>query len=234
MDFSCVIRFLAGFDSIAQAAGRCNRNGRLPEATVHVINPEHENIEQLPDIKIGQEKALRVLDEHRNGDLLSPDKIRLYFEYYFYARAEEMSYPLSIKEIGRADNLLNLLSDNPLNYAQSSQLLRQSFMTAGQAFEAIDAQTESVIVPFGEGKEIIKNLCAVAKEFEAARYYSLLKSAQKYSVNIFPNVKQKLIQQQAIYEIQNEGIYYLEDAYYSDDFGLSTEIVSSAEILVCS
>lgn len=234
VDFACVIRFLAGLDSIAQAAGRCNRNGRLSEATVHVINPDQENIDQLLDIKIGQEKALRVLDENRNGDLLSPDKIRLYFEYYFYARAEDMSYTLSEKQIGRTDNLLNLLSDNPFNYAQSSLQLKQSFMTAGRVFEAIDAQTESIIVPFGEGKQIISQLCAVAKEFDASRYYRLLKNAQKYSVNIFPNVKQKLIQQQAIHEIQRgEGIYYLDETYYSDDFGLSTEIVSSAEILVC-
>ncbi|HAT9524534.1 TPA: CRISPR-associated helicase Cas3' [Legionella pneumophila subsp. pneumophila] len=234
VDFACVIRFLAGLDSIAQAAGRCNRNGRLVEATVHVINPVEENIDQLLDIKIGQEKALRVLDENRNGDLLSPDKIRLYFEYYFYARAEDMSYTLSEKQIGRTDNLLNLLSDNRLTYTQSSLLLKQSFMTAGRVFEAIDAQTDSIIVPFGEGKQIISQLCAVAKEFDASRYYRLLKNAQKYSVNIFPNVKQKLIQQQAIHEIQRgEGIYYLDETYYSDDFGLSTEIVSSAEILVC-
>ena len=130
VDFACVIRFLAGLDSIAQAAGRCNRNGRLAEATVHVINPDQENIDLLPDIKIGQEKALRVFDENRDRDLLSPDKIRQYFEYYFYARSEEMSYTLTEKQAGRTDSLLNLLSTNPLNSTQSPYL-KQSFMTAG-------------------------------------------------------------------------------------------------------
>jgi CRISPR-associated endonuclease/helicase Cas3 len=51
IDFASVIRFLAGLDSIAQAAGRCNRNGRLETATVHVVNPAQETIDQLTDIR---------------------------------------------------------------------------------------------------------------------------------------------------------------------------------------
>ena len=57
IDFASVIRFLAGLDSIAQAAGRCNRNGRLDTATVHVVNPAQETIDQLIDIKVGQGKT---------------------------------------------------------------------------------------------------------------------------------------------------------------------------------
>lgn len=236
IDFACVIRFLAGLDSIAQAAGRCNRHGSLSTAIVHVINPDQERVDLLPDIKVGQEIAERVFVENKDCDLLSPDKIQRYFEYYFYQRDKDMSYPLSEKHTGRTDNLLNLLSKNELNPAAYSQYLelRQSFMTAGKAFEAIDAPTESVIVPYGEGKNIITDLCAVAKEFDARRYYKLLKAAQKYSVNVFPNVRRKLVDQQAIHEIQEgEGIYYLDERYYSDDFGLSTEPLGGANTMIC-
>lgn len=50
VDFNSVIRFLAGLDSIAQAAGRCNRNGNLPTAQVFVVNPKEETIPSAPAI----------------------------------------------------------------------------------------------------------------------------------------------------------------------------------------
>ncbi len=50
VDFSSVIRFLAGLDSIAQAAGRCNRNNVRKTGTVYVLNPHEERIDLLEDI----------------------------------------------------------------------------------------------------------------------------------------------------------------------------------------
>lgn len=234
IDFASVIRFLAGLDSIVQATGRCNRNGYLNEAVVHVINPNEENIEMLADIKEGRDIARRVLSEDPEGDPLAPDKMEKYFHYYFYARAHEMTYKLS-QETGRTDNLLNLLSDNTLNpvIERGTFMLRQSFMTAGRAFKAIDAPTHSVIVPFEEGDELITKLCAVAKDFDAAQYYKLLRAAQRYSVNVFPQVWRRLAEQNAIYEIQaGEGIYYLDKRFYSEKFGLSTEVINPEQIMV--
>ena len=106
-------------------------------------------------------------------------------------------------------------------------------MTAGKAFKAIEAPTETLIVPYGKGKETITNLCAAAKEFNPGRYYDLIKEAQQYSVNLFPNVRQKLADAGAIYEIQSEGIYYLDECFYSDEFGVSTETVKQLAPLVC-
>jgi CRISPR-associated endonuclease/helicase Cas3 len=242
VDFASVIRFLAGLDSIAQAAGRCNRNGKRSVSTVTVVNPDQETIDLLKDIKIGQEKAIRVFGEAKDGDMLSPDKMDRYFQYYFYDRSNDMDYPLKGKDLVREDSLLNLLSDNDKNIGRGRfvsrsnklPLMAQSFMEAGKAFKAIDAPTHSVIIRHGEGKELVNQLCAVTKEFNASEYYRLLKKAQKYSVNVFPNVWNVLKEQGAVYETQEgEGIFYLDERYYSDAFGLSTEPVALADFYNC-
>lgn len=236
IDFASVIRFLAGLDSIAQAAGRCNRNGRLPTASVLVVNPAKESIEQLKDIKQGQETTRRVLDELMDTDLLGPQAISQYFQYYFFDRADEMDYPLKAQQLGQDDSVLNILSTNPKNslVRESShfEMLRQSFKTAAQHFKVIDAPTESVIVPWGEGEALITELCGLdSRNTKALRRY--LKQAQKYSVNVFPNDWEKLTQQHAVNQIGETGVYYLEKQYYSDEFGLATTPVgkASADIL---
>lgn len=235
IDFARVIRFLAGLDSIAQAAGRCNRNGRRSEGIVHIVNPADERLDMLPDIKIGRDKALRVLGEIGDQDLLSIDAMILYFKYYFYERAEEMDYPLNAKQAAREDSLLNLLSANDKNIAKTELWqLRQSFKAAADCFKAIDAPTQAVIVPYNdEAKALIGELCGLTRQFDAGAYRNCLQRAQRFSVNVFPQVWRKLLEKQAVQEVsQGEGVYYLDERYYSPDFGLSTEIVGKAETLI--
>ncbi|MCU7893196.1 MAG: CRISPR-associated helicase/endonuclease Cas3, partial [Candidatus Thiodiazotropha sp. (ex Ustalcina ferruginea)] len=232
VDFASVIRFLAGLDSIAQAAGRCNRNGRREKSTVHIVNPDSEQIDLLADIKVGKDIARRVLDEGFEN-LLAPKAITRYFKYYFYDRADEMSYNISRKILGRDDDLLNLLSCNNRNigWNRNSIFLQQSFMTAGKAFKAIDSPTQAIIVPHGkEGVRLIAELCRVAKEFEIRQYQELLRRAQQFSVNVFPNVWKRLQDEGAVYETQpGEGIYHLDSRYYSEEFGLSVKPCSLME-----
>jgi CRISPR-associated endonuclease/helicase Cas3 len=57
IDFGSVVRYLAGLDSIAQAAGRCNRNGRRSSGRVIIVNPSHESLDKLREIRIGKEEA---------------------------------------------------------------------------------------------------------------------------------------------------------------------------------
>ncbi len=99
-------------------------------------------------------------------------------------------------------------------------LLRQAFMTAAKSFRAIESVARGIVVPYGEiGKELIYKLCSVQ---ELEKQYKSFRRAQRYSVNVFPNVLKKLQDQQAIYEVQEgSGILYLDERYYSDEFGLS-------------
>lgn len=244
VDFGSVIRYMAGLDSIAQAAGRCNRHGLREIGHVHVVNPAQENLSRLPDIAIGIQKAERVLEEYRTDpaqfglNLIGPKAISRYYDYYFFDRRHDMSYPVSRQTLGHDDSLLNLLSGNTQasegygkRHGQMPPLhLRQSFMTAATAFKTIDAPTQGVIVPFGkEGKELINDLCAA---FDVEKQYKLLRRAQQYTVNVFPHELEKLQAAHAVHSVQNDvGILHLLPSYYSSDFGLMTEPVNPMETL---
>ncbi len=248
LDFGTVIRYSAGLDSIAQAAGRCNRNNRRPKkGRVFIVNPAEENLGKLKDIKIGRDAAERVLDEFKNdpeqfdGDIIGLKAMERYYQYYFYARADEMAYKVGTdSEVGRDDTLYELLSTNCLSlksYIRKNSnppiaALHQSFMTAAKAFQAIDSPTQGIIVPYEqEGKRIINELHATKDLEEQSR---LLKEAQRYSVNVFPHVMQKLAEQKAIREIaKGMRVMYLDAQYYSDEFGLSEIAVNDMELLYC-
>lgn len=240
VSFGSVIRFLAGLDSIAQAAGRCNRHGEAKDldgnpakGQVYIVNPDSEPTELLKDIEAGKEATMRLLHDGFEN-LVAPEAVAQYFRYYFYDRTDDMSYTLEARKLGRDDTLLNLLSNNnecPGEYANRPDnmmpLLRQSFMEAGKQFNAIDAPTKALIVPYGEGKKIIAGLCAVDKEFNAGKYYGLLKQAQQYSVNVFPNVWHRLIQAGAVHEAQSDyAIFHLDERHYHSEFGLSEAMVN--------
>ena len=248
IDFGTVIRYLAGLDSIAQAAGRCNRNGARPKlGRVSVVNPQEENLDKLEDIRIGRDISVRVLEEYKEDpkqfdeDILSPKALERYYKYYFYDRSDLMDYPINSKSVvGRNDNLFELLSTNNLSldaYQRQNQqsspqfFLRQSFKTASKAFQSIDAPTRGVIVPYGkEGERIINELCAAQY---LGKQYHLLKEAQRYSVNVFPYMFNKLIEQEVIREIQKDtGVFYLDRQHYSEQYGMSESPVNAMEFLI--
>ena len=231
ISMACVIRALGGLDSIAQAAGRCNRHGEKDgKGQVWVLNLQEQDFTRiLPDIQAGKTHAERVFRDFAGQDILQPAAMERYFEYYFYQRSDEMSYSVKNSATG---SLLDWLSDNALNpYGEKNNkrskllpLLMQSFKSAGRAFQAIDAPTHAVIVPYGERAELIAKLCG---EWDPKEMHRTLQKAQRYSVNVFPNVWDKLQKENALHEtIEGSGIYYLNERYYNDEFGLSLDETS--------
>jgi CRISPR-associated endonuclease/helicase Cas3 len=140
--------------------------------------------------------------------------------------------------VGRDDSLLSLLSINSSSVEDFKRAsgsapriyFRQSFMTAARLFAAIESPNRGVVVPYQDGQELIKDLCSA---YEVKRQYKLLREAQRYSVNLFPNEWMKLVDLGAIHESQaGTGIYYLDVDHYHPDFGLSMTPVNKSSILL--
>ena len=118
IDSACVIRDLAGLDSITQAAGRCNRHGaRSSSGRVHIVElPEPPA--QLDEIRQGRTVTRELLGQWRRvnpGRLFPLDDPQQMTEYYnrtFYRRRDEMSFSVGPAGIGRSTSLRELLGAN--------------------------------------------------------------------------------------------------------------------------
>jgi CRISPR-associated endonuclease/helicase Cas3 len=245
IDFGSVIRLQAGLDSIAQSAGRCNRHGKMSsQGRVHIVNLRDENLKRLPDIRIGRDKVDRVLDDFEKDperfrhNCIGPEAMSWYYYNYFFSRADEMAYPLTSSDIGYSETLLGLLSANTIAVGEFKRInhrfpdiyFRQSFMTAGKLFKAIDTSTRGVVVPYQkDGLDIVGRLCEMADQ---SIDFGLLRRAQQYSVNVFPQLFDELVKIGAVKETHTgSGVFFLADTrYYSTDFGLSEKTEEKMEV----
>ena len=223
VDFDSVIRCMAGIDSIVQAAGRCNRNGRKNDLGKVYVVKTNENLERLVDIMQGRKCAESTFREFSNN-VLSTAALDSYFRQYFYERKYDMNY--------RTDNpdrsLFDMLSTNHAAvtlYKRRNQMkppammMRQSFKEANSIFCVIE-KMKSIIVNYDDiSNEIINKLRS--EESKVIRS-NLLRHAQHYSINTYQF--EGLRDDGAIAEVfEGSGIYYLLDGYYDQKYGLIYE-----------
>lgn len=223
ISFESVVRSLAGLDSIAQAAGRCNRNKERTRGEVFIIRASEENLTKLPEIKLGQQVMEENILTQANlsNDLLSPISIQTYFQF-FLTRAE--------RELSMTDSVLNIplieLIDASQKYVsaipkrQSKNLMRSMFKTLENHFSVIEAPTVGVIVPYSnEGKDLIASLNEDIDDYNELN--DLLKRAQLYSVNVYKHTLNELAKEDLIYPLYQEGVYALRENGYDEAYGVS-------------
>ena len=228
ISFRSVIRSRAGLDSIAQAAGRCNRNKEFEKGYVYVVSLDFENTTNLTDIEAGKGKYTRVQNEFQNNPgffknyILSPEAISRYFFYYFTERRDIMNYPL------KDASLLSLLSNNTQAIKEHRRLhnteplfpMHQAFKTAANEFNFIEKETIPVIVPFDEaGKEIIN---AFYEKNNKKVTNKILQEAQLYSINVYQNDLDLLIKNNAVH-LSPYGTYTANEGFYHPEYGISFE-----------
>ncbi|MBR5910752.1 MAG: CRISPR-associated helicase Cas3' [Bacteroidales bacterium] len=131
IDFPVVFRQEAGLDSILQAAGRCNREGRLEQGETFVFGLQ----KPLPPGFMTQTNNAR-LGMGKDYDWFSPEAMDAYFKQ-LYSRV------------------------NTFDKANVKELLYKSelqFETAASEFRLIDDNTTSVIVNWKNSMELVERL----------------------------------------------------------------------------
>lgn len=219
ISFESVIRSQAGLDSIAQAAGRCNRNGEREEGKVYIIRSAEEKLSKLPEIRIGGEVLANYILNNGDfdGNYLSPQAIQTYFRHFdaqagrdIRATPKNLTHPL-----------IKLLDGSHPNISKSNTISKGMFKTVERYFEAIESPTTSVIVPHKEeGKDIIASL---NQDLGIKEFSDIMKQAQQYSVNLFDYEVQKLSQNNLLATVYNNSIYCLTDRAYDGDFGVTID-----------
>ncbi|MGE7090641.1 CRISPR-associated helicase Cas3' [Lysinibacillus sp. NPDC048646] len=241
ISFECVIRSLAGLDSIAQAAGRCNRNGEVDLQDVYVINHAEESLSKLKTIEKGGECSRYIMEDLQDdsalfgGYLLSTEAMMHYFNSFFKAFDTTLNYPLVKHNTSIYELLFGV--DTDWNKAYIKGIGRQhplatlaSYKTAFSHFEVIDVKTQGILVPYGEGKDLISQLTGR----EAIDDYKVfLKKAQQYSVNVFNHDFEKLKQNNQLIIVQfgSFNIYAAKESAYDDQFGISVQGEASLDLL---
>ena len=216
ISFEAVVRSLAGLDSIAQAAGRCNRHHTQERGDVYIVRVKDENLRNLPEIAVGGEVTANYIlrDDKYATDMLSPQAISHYFRHYDnYIKTKIKLTPPKLKY-----ELIKLLEKDIQSPAREN-LSYALFKTLEQHFQAIESPTKAVIVPFEKGNDVIAALNE--PQLDLVNFNQLLKEAQQFTVNLYEHEYKLLGQQGLLKPLYYESFYYLDDKAYSTAFGVS-------------
>lgn len=160
LDFPKVFRALGPLDSMAQAAGRCNRHNNRPSGELRVFLPEQLSNERLyPTDSYGRAAELaRVIWKEGKLDLDEPDTFRQFFARLWKLKGQ---------------------SDLQKEAEIESAIQRQDYPKMAELYRLIPNASVNVVVPYGEGKELIRE----ARQLGITGYW--MKQAQLYTVSVF-------------------------------------------------
>lgn len=192
MDFPVVFRQEAGLDSILQAAGRCNREGKLLGlGDTFVFQIEGRTV-PLGTLNYANQARLNM---PKQDDWFAPKAIKDYFTYFYH---QIPTFDMKVEVDGSKWTMKELLYS----------VRKLMFDTADRAFRLIDSKGSSVIVKYGESESLMNRL--KRGEFDPMLFHKL----NRYAVNLNePNFKE-FLGAGMIEEVQ--GMYYLSDSAQYD------------------
>ena len=185
VDFPAVYREMAGLDSILQAAGRCNREGRRePEESVVTVFEGVSVTPQMLEINIGAAK-----ETLKDGvDLTAPETVERYFRAY-----HDLMRGNALDKYGVVSAFENGISGCQL-----------PFRTVAERFHLIDDDTKTVYIPEGEGANLVERL----RGGEHSR--GLFRKLGQYGVSVYDAQFQELLDSGCL-ELLEDGSAILTD-----------------------
>lgn len=210
IDFPVVFRALAGLDSIAQSAGRCNREGKLDRGRVVVFVPPKPS--PKGHLLQGEQTTISLLAVTADASkLLGPDGFRRYFELLYG----------TLPTLDRA-GIMELL----VGGARDAEI---GLRTASARFQMIDdAGTTTVVVPYGRGRGLIARLERLGQAGKPDR--DLLRRLQRFTVVLHDWEFKRLVASGGVREIA--GLQVVEPDRYDDRLGVVVGDASIAPELV--
>jgi CRISPR-associated endonuclease/helicase Cas3 len=206
IDFPVVYRALSGLDSIAQAAGRCNREGKLDRGKVVVFIPPKPS--PLGTLRRAEQTTVGLLSGS-TGDPMTRELFTRYFEH-FYVKAE------SLDKHGIHDLL-----------TRDARELKIQFRTAAEKFRLIDdVESQSILVWYSNSQPLIGKL----KKDGPERW--LMRKLQRYSVNLPRRMVDKLLASGEVLEVWPGIFTQAVDTLYDNEVGVVLGGELAAEQLV--
>jgi CRISPR-associated endonuclease/helicase Cas3 len=208
LDFPVVYRSLAGLDSIAQAAGRCNREGLLEKGNVVVFTPPSKI--PVGHLRQAAEIGRSLLTAH--GDAaLSPQHFNDFFRQFYWVRGDRLD----------KENILDLLKND--------HELRINFREAAQKFKLIDEAAQRQVIVRYCNDELLAQLERVQPD------RLLKRKLQRYVINLPRHLHGQLLALGAIREIYPDMFVQTHGALYDDNLGFCPDksIVYEPDELMC-
>jgi CRISPR-associated endonuclease/helicase Cas3 len=201
VDFPTVYRSLAGLDSIAQAAGRCNRNGKLAIGQTYIFKPEDQKGEAY--FRETAQIASQLIELH--SDLLSEDAIHHYFDLYYYQQK-------------RRWDSANILESFRLDGGDKVLPFKFQFASVAKEFKLIDEWQVPVLIPFDNNA---RNLISQLRNPAIPLHRNLLRSLHRYTVQISPKLLNENIRS---FEVLRDAEFHAlisAELNYSNHFGIT-------------
>ena len=178
LDFPVVWRAEAGLESIIQAAGRCNREGRAPKGDVFVFEPaEGDGRKPPPDIAQFADAARSVMRRWPD-DSMSLDAVRAYFQELYWSKGDAA---LDTKQILR-------------QCAERRRTLDFPFETIAREFRLIEDVQVPVVVPWPGTDGNDDTAARLLRELEhVSRPGCIARGLQPYVVQVPPARREALL-----------------------------------------